>query len=146
MAATTLVADISEKHNEDSSNESAYLATCLRTMKEMENNEIVARSVRKIVQTIMRVCNVGKRPGYLPQRSVSHVEEFRPVHWEMDRPHPQIVPMEQDGNPGSTMAALSFEAFDMDSFFPFPFEQALPNLQPAGDFPALDEFYQGSMT
>ncbi|KAK4995811.1 hypothetical protein LTR66_004440 [Elasticomyces elasticus] len=146
MAATTLVADISEKSNEDSSKESAYLATCLRTMKEMENNEIVARSVRKIVQTIMRVCNVGKRPGSLPQRSVSHVEEFRPVHWEMDQPQPQIVPMEQDGNPGSTMAALNFEAFDMDSFFPFPFEQALPNLQSAGDFSALDEFYQGSMT
>ncbi|KAK5169216.1 hypothetical protein LTR04_006156 [Oleoguttula sp. CCFEE 6159] len=146
MAATTLVADISEKSNEDSSNESAYLATCLRTMKEMENSEIVARSVRKIVQTIMRMCNVGKTSGYTRRGSASHTEEFRPVRWEMEQTHPQVATMEQDSNLGNTMAALNFEAFDMDSFFPFPFEQALPNLQPAGSFAALDEFYQGSIT
>ncbi|KAK5019478.1 hypothetical protein LTR39_000345 [Cryomyces antarcticus] len=146
MAATTLVADISEKSNEDSSNESAYLATCLRTMKEMENSEIVTRSVRKIVQTIMRMCNVGKTSGYTRRGSASHTEEFRPVRWEMEQTHPQVATMEQDSNLGNTMAALNFEAFDMDSFFPFPFEQALPNLQSAGSFAALDEFYQGSIT
>jgi hypothetical protein len=58
MAATTLVAEIAESKKDGSSEEMRCLMECLRTMKEMEHTEIVAKNVYNIVQTIMRVCNL----------------------------------------------------------------------------------------
>ena len=61
VAATTLVADIASQKNEDVSVQYACLGTCIRTMKEMESSEMVARNVRKLVQSIMKACNVNDR-------------------------------------------------------------------------------------
>ncbi|EXJ84557.1 hypothetical protein A1O3_05226 [Capronia epimyces CBS 606.96] len=63
-AATIVVAEMAEKNRRDVPKESAALAICLNAMKEMESAEIVARNVRKIVQTIMRVCNVQNNYSY----------------------------------------------------------------------------------
>lgn len=65
MAATIFIAEISERDRDVvSSDKLTALTLCLDAMKKMEGVEIVARNVRKIVQTIMRVCGVQNRRDY----------------------------------------------------------------------------------
>lgn len=142
MAATTLVADISEKDKASSSSEPAYLTTCLQAMKEMENAEIVARNVRKIVQTIMRVCNV-RRGGEPGKTTASFTDDFEPENWELNHRSAEMpAAIDQSANGSSNNAVmLNFDTFDMDGVFPFPFEDALPNPTSTGDFASLDSCF-----
>lgn len=134
MAATTLVAELAENKKDGSRDEVDCLMACLRTMKEMENTEIVARNVYKIVQTIMRVCNVGDALQDLSSLpSASPATRQDPFQALSD---PSLV-----GQSQTTLAmwpALDFEGMNMDETFSFSVEQPMLDSEPAGFLSSME--------
>ena len=146
MAATTLVAEISESRKDGSSEEMLCLMECLRTMKEMEHTEIVAKNVYNIVQTIMRVCNVKEDTFDLESVTTTSVGAAPPPP-----PAPQRIESLQAtyeppvGLNQTTLAmwpAFDFEGIDMEDGFPFAFEQQVPSSEPPGMLPPMDPYLQ----
>ena len=141
MAATILVAEVSETRKNGSSDEMLCLMECLRTMKEMEHTEIVAKNVYNIVQTIMRVCNVKEDTlalGLLSADSFGspaqqHIEP--PVQTPYD---PSVVGLNQ-----TTLAM--WPAYDFEGIaggFPFAFEQPVMTIGVSGvSLPPMDPYY-----
>jgi hypothetical protein len=82
-AAITLIAEITQKHGHDVAEESASLSICLRAVKEMESADSVARKVRKLVQTIVRVCH-AQRPGDSLTQSILFTKDILPGGWKAD--------------------------------------------------------------
>lgn len=128
MAATALVAYISEKNKEQCLDEMQCLTTILRMMKDMENTELVARNVRKLVQTIMRVCNVRKDPEAAAQPATLATDPA-PGLWYTEQSPVTTSVVHHKSNEHANAAMLSID--DMDGMFPFPFEDALYD---PGDF------------
>ncbi|KAF3479687.1 putative Fungal specific transcription factor [Arthroderma uncinatum] len=56
--STTLIADITERRNADVSQEFQCLIVCVRTLLELEQTYIVAQQVRKVLEVVIRVCNL----------------------------------------------------------------------------------------
>lgn len=141
MAATTLVAEVSESRKDGTSDEMLCLMECLRTMKEMEHTEIVAKNVYNIVQTIMRVCNVKEDTlalGLLQADSFGSPTTQRiepPVQTPYD---PSVVGLNQ-----TTLAM--WPAYDFEGLaggFPFAFEQpVLTNGLSGVSLPPMDPYY-----
>ena len=141
MAATTLVAEIFETRKEGTCDELVCLMTCLRTMKEMEHTEIVARNVYNIVQTIMRVCNVRDESLDLESLSVTVLSPAQ----RLEPPPPQI-PYDASavGLNQTTLAmwpAFDFEGMDMGpEGFPFAFEQPVLSAEPMGSLTSMEPY------
>lgn len=138
MAATTLVAEIFETRKEGTCDELVCLMTCLRTLKELEHTEIVARNVYNIVQTIMRVCNV--RDESLDLESFT-IKGMSPL------PRLEAPPVPYDasavGLNQTTLAmwpAFDFEGMDMGEAFPFAFEQPVLSTEPLGALPSMEQY------
>lgn len=140
MAATTLVAELSETRKEGNSEELICLMTCLRAMKEMEHTELVAKNVYNIVQTIMRVCNVRDDGSELELLSMS-----------MPAATPRTEPLQLSYDPATanvglnqtTLAmwpAFDFEGVDMEEPFPFAFEQPVLAAESASCLPSMQQF------
>jgi hypothetical protein len=148
MAATIFIADISERDRDVVSDELTALTLCLDAMKKMESVEIVARNVRKIVQTIMRVCGVQNRgdqsssssgPVDIPAvRAASSVKKAAAPSRNITRAtntatHPDgsccgNLNMDQD------LMDFNFDQVVLDSVLKFPFEEALMDPTSAPDF------------
>lgn len=63
-AATTLIADIAaQQSEEDKSLQSESLRRCIRALYEMEMSERTANKIRKIIQVVMKVCNLKPESG-----------------------------------------------------------------------------------
>jgi len=62
IASTTLIADIVEQKSGGQAPNSACLWMCICCLKEMEKSEIVAKRVRKILQSVMRLCELDDQP------------------------------------------------------------------------------------
>ena len=140
MAATTFVAEIFETRKEGSCDELRGLMTCLRTMKEMENTEIVARNVYNIVQTIMRVCNV--RGDTLELESFSETIGSPVLRLEQAEPQPTYEASAAGLNQ-TTLAmwpAFDFEGLDMGDAFPFAFEQPMLGTEANDGFNSFEQF------
>lgn len=126
MAATVLIAEVAEKRRQNVNDESAALAICLDAMKEMEGAEIVARNVRKIVQTIMRVCSVRRsdaseaQAGFVMNDAFPAAQQLPYCGTQEDT----ITTTTDDGNIRDMMT-LGFDPCMSDSVFQFPFEEAL---------------------
>jgi hypothetical protein len=90
MAATTFVAVIFEARKESFKEEIEGLTICLKTMREMEHTEIVAKNVFSIVQATCRVCQVGEDTLDLealsPSTSASPAPRFQPTPVPCDAP------------------------------------------------------------
>ncbi|KAK2836854.1 hypothetical protein FQN49_006657 [Arthroderma sp. PD_2] len=56
--STTLIADISERRHTDVSQEFHCLIVCVRTLLELEQTYLVAQQVRKVLEVVIRVCNL----------------------------------------------------------------------------------------
>lgn len=136
MAATTLVAEISETKKDGPCEELVCLMTCLRTMKEMEHTEIVAKNVYNIVQTVMRVCNV--RDDSLDFGSLS-VPAASPVH----RVDPPQMPAFDIGQNQTTLAMWPAFDFDddlgMNDPFPFAFGNPMLTTEPGGMLTGMEQ-------
>ena len=138
MAATTLVAEIFENRKAGSCDELKCLMECLRTMKEMEHTEIVAKNVYNIVQTIMRVCNVKDDSFDLESFTMaptSPVQRLDPPQVPFDA---SVVGLNQ-----TTLAmwpAFDFDGMDMGDTFPFAFEQPMLNNDPGGGLTSIDQY------
>lgn len=134
MAATILIADIAEKKKLNSVTNLAPLTTCLNVMKEMEGAEIVARNVRKIVQTIMRVCDVHRYPTD-EEHTNTHSDEYNLANV---RSHPSstkspvIFAAESEIESVATPSCL--DPFMFNNVFQFPFEDALLDPYSASQF------------
>lgn len=136
MAATTLVAEIAEKRKDRKGGECeewANLMACLRTMKELENTEIVARNVCKIVQTVMKVCNV--RNGALDLASIPDCGS-----------EPALHPVDMLSDPFNTSestvamcSAFDFANMDVDGTFGFDFGQVVQHPGPMDFLASLDQ-------
>lgn len=62
-AATTLIADIAERKESGASSQLLSLKACVRTLGELEQTYIVARRVRRIIQLVMRLCQLDFDKG-----------------------------------------------------------------------------------
>jgi hypothetical protein len=139
MAATTFIADISERDREKVSNdELTALTLCLDAMKKMESVEIVARNVRKIVQTIMRVCGVQNR-GDQSSSPVNVVPRVATVNKEKGFPDTSMNVSMHAGSRGNLdvdqdLMDFNFDQAVLDSVLQFPFEEALVDPTSALDF------------
>ncbi|KAK3720891.1 hypothetical protein LTR37_003554 [Vermiconidia calcicola] len=140
MAATTLVAEVSETRKDGASEEMLCLMICLRTMKEMEHTEIVAKNVYNIVQTIMRVCNVHDVNLDLDLFSTNGMSPPLP---RIESPIAQYDPSATMGLNQTTLAmwpAFDFEGIDMGAAFPFAFEQPVLTQEHPGILPPMDSY------
>jgi hypothetical protein len=117
MAATIFVADIAEKNRQNITKELAALTACLEAMKKMESAEIVARNVRKIVQTIMRVCGVQNQGRSWHTGAVADLQTAE-------------VPMNSTER---DMMDFNFDPSMLDAL-QFPFEEVLMDPLSANDF------------
>lgn len=90
MAATTFVAEIFEARKESFREEIDGLTICLKTMREMEHTEVVAKNVFSIVQATCRVCRVGEDTLDLealsPSTAGSPMPRFDPAPVAYDAP------------------------------------------------------------
>ncbi|KAK5172164.1 uncharacterized protein LTR77_003802 [Saxophila tyrrhenica] len=140
MAATVLVAEISESRKGGACDEMHCLMECLRTMKEMEHTEIVAKNVFNIVQTIMRVCNV--REDTIAQGLLSTDNFGSPVQ----RMEPPVQPPYDPSVIGLNQTTLAmWPAYDFEGIsggFPFAFEQpVMTNGYSGVSLPPMDPYY-----
>ncbi|KAI1613487.1 fungal-specific transcription factor domain-containing protein [Exophiala viscosa] len=126
MAATIFVADIAEKNRQNVSKELTALTVCLEAMKKMESAEIVARNVRKIVQTIMRVCGVQNQGDLTTNASTARSWQTGVV---VDLPTAEdpMTSTERD------MMDFNFDPSMLDAL-QFPFEEVLLDPLSANDF------------
>ncbi|KIX92802.1 uncharacterized protein Z520_11465 [Fonsecaea multimorphosa CBS 102226] len=131
MAATIFLAEINERNRQEVSDETAALATCLKAMKEMESAEIVARNLRKILQTIMRVTRVCDVPNY-----GEHIDTS--TGWQQSRPGAELsgteatvaaLPAKRRDNhchdSDTDFTFLNFDTSAFDGVFQLPFDEAL---------------------
>lgn len=56
--STTLIADITERRHSDVSREFHCLIVCVRTLLELEQTYLVALQVRKVIEVVIRICNL----------------------------------------------------------------------------------------
>ncbi|EFR00993.1 hypothetical protein MGYG_03994 [Nannizzia gypsea CBS 118893] len=56
--STTLIADITERRHADVSREFHCLIICVRTLLELEQTYLVALQVRKVIEVVIRICNL----------------------------------------------------------------------------------------
>ncbi|KAK4942014.1 hypothetical protein LTR10_018195 [Elasticomyces elasticus] len=126
MAATIFVADIAEKNRQNVTKELTALTVCLEAMKKMESAEIVARNVRKIVQTIMRVCGVQNQGDVPTNTSTTRSWQAGSV---IDLPTAEF-PMSSTER---DVMDFNFDPSMLDAL-QFPFEEVLMDPLSANDF------------
>ncbi|KAK5045505.1 hypothetical protein LTR84_009123 [Exophiala bonariae] len=135
LAATTLIAEIAEKQKNNVAAELAALTGCLSIMKQMESTEIVALHVRKIVQTIMRVCDMQKFPMDMGQRTASVIQEITNIPLdETYKPDEAMADTSVIGGADAPSASIQHDIFCSNSIFQFPFEDVLIDPYLASDF------------
>ncbi|KAJ9494500.1 hypothetical protein H2202_010114 [Exophiala xenobiotica] len=128
MAATIFVADIAEKNRQNTSitKELTALTACLEAMKKMESAEIVARNVRKIVQTIMRVCGVQNQGDFATNTSATRSWQAGAVA-DLQTAEVPMNSTERD------IMDFNFDPSMLDAL-QFPFEEVLMDPLSANDF------------
>ena len=138
MAATTFVAEITDTRKEGSCDELVWLIECLRTMKEMEHTEIVARNVFNIVQATMRVCNV--RVEDLDLGSFSPSGYSPPPRLEPPPPPPDPATIGLHQTTLAMWPAFDLDSLGMDEAFPFAFGQPMLDTEPASVLPSMGQY------
>lgn len=137
MAATTLIAEIAERKKNNVATVLAALTTCLSIMKQMESAEIVALNVRKIVQTIMRVCDLQRVPMDMgrPTEPIVH-EIYNAPRDEMGQQSDAMIDTSVLGrvDENASSAQLQYDPILFNNVFQFPFEDALMDPYLASDF------------
>lgn len=134
LAATTLIAEIAEKKKNNVAAELAALTTCLSVMKQMESAELVALNVRRIVQTIMRVCELQRFPMDMGQPTEPTIANKPPD--AIFQPNETMSNTSVLGSLEGTTSPtpLQYDPFLFNNVFQFPFEDALMDPYLAGDF------------
>lgn len=137
MAATTLVAEITEMGKDGACDELVCLSTCLKVMKEMEHAEIVARNVYNIVQATMRACNVRDESVDLSAFSLPGTSP--PPRLDPPSLPPDPAPIGQNQTTLAMWPAFDLDGMSMDEAFPFAFGQPMLS-EPTGVIPSMGQY------
>ena len=146
-ASTILIAEIADRRGSTSSAEElaeiqqhfTCLKRCIKSLSELEKSYLVARRVRKIIQLIMKLCNLGESQYLHPQQPAGSKPATRAVPDEEQQPQQQQLPAQppqrahQDGVPSDLPADFLdhpsvhqdhlhdlFHGLDETGMLPFP--------------------------